>query len=105
MTQLMRCNLFQFQNGSIKSGTTSPLSKLDVKFQFQNGSIKSADMDRTPPLVPGFNSKMVQLKAGTVTSIDMSVPTFQFQNGSIKRKCASEAECLVNAVSIPKWFN
>ncbi len=97
--------MFQFQNGSIKSGTTSPLSKLDVKFQFQNGSIKSADMDRTPPLVPGFNSKMVQLKAGTVTSIDMSVPTFQFQNGSIKRKCASEAECLVNAVSIPKWFN
>ena len=77
--------MFQFQNGTIKSGTEfylatttqisfnskmvqlkvavmSAVSAAMVKFQFQNGTIKSRSLPKSAQPCLCFNSKMVQLK-------------------------------------------
>ncbi len=55
--------LFQFQNGTIKSGKFQLLNYiLFYAFQFQNGTIKSQSVMRHTHPIEGFNSKMVRLK-------------------------------------------
>ena len=75
---------FQFQTGSIKSGTSSMFRRGHSKFQFQTGSIKSNAVFDGRHRNTCFNSKLVRLK---VVELPVSpfVAGFQFQTGSIKR--------------------
>ncbi len=75
--------LFQFHNGSIKSGGSQNLDQTLAIFQFHNGSIKSMNdyEDFAPSLY--FNSTMVRLKVRLGYSV-FDRAGFQFHNGSIK---------------------
>ncbi len=76
-------NMFQFQNGTIKSQLYLYGKCVHLMFQFQNGTIKSIyqHLKRN-----GFG-------------------VFQFQNGTIKSLQLSVAEGLFVLVSIPKWYD
>ena len=54
---------FQFQYGSIKSGTPWALRGVLIAFQFQYGTIKRDMVIRNGKVYVDFNSNMVRLKA------------------------------------------
>ena len=78
--------MFQFHNGSIKSGLLNESNTVIAMFQFHNGSIKSEfNTARNKDKVPRFNSTMVRLKEGDLCIVPRAIIEFQFHNGSIKR--------------------
>ena len=95
----------QFHYGSIKTELKQLIGKVQFASQFHYGSIKTKTSNGNILKFWGLNSTMVRLKLKYLEVYIDNLLQSQFHYGSIKTQYIIMVVLLLQAVSIPLWFD
>ena len=97
--------MFRFHTGSIKSFALLGGQGFCTTFRFHTGSIKRILQDYDLSILECFDSILVRLKGQSENQFSCLISRFRFHTGSIKSLSELQRVLIINAVSIPYWFD